>query len=173
MLIMTLSPQIQKVIVLMSLRIFSSSCLIFNPLSHRFGSESIFWRWSIHWILEVSSILATSWIHQIYHVSIIMKVSHCNTNTYWSLNPTFYLHWSFLNDIASGLRVWGSFIHFMTYVVLVIYINIEGILFLIWFLNLRYPHCLFFLELLQNANFRNAMAHPGNKVFSNKSILNI
>lgn len=28
----------------------------------------------------------------------------------------------------------------------------------------RYPHCLFFLELLQNANFRNAMAHPTNKV---------
>ncbi|KAF8689380.1 hypothetical protein HU200_041922 [Digitaria exilis] len=26
-----------------------------------------------------------------------------------------------------------------------------------------YPHCLFFLELLQNANFRNAMAHPANK----------
>ncbi|XP_059072933.1 mediator of RNA polymerase II transcription subunit 31 isoform X2 [Cryptomeria japonica] len=28
----------------------------------------------------------------------------------------------------------------------------------------EYPHCLFFLELLQNANFRNAMAHPQNKV---------
>ncbi|KAG6425820.1 hypothetical protein SASPL_110025 [Salvia splendens] len=29
---------------------------------------------------------------------------------------------------------------------------------------IMYPHCLFFLELLQNANFRNAMAHPANKV---------
>ncbi|XP_057853014.2 mediator of RNA polymerase II transcription subunit 31 isoform X3 [Cryptomeria japonica] len=29
---------------------------------------------------------------------------------------------------------------------------------------IMYPHCLFFLELLQNANFRNAMAHPQNKV---------
>ncbi|KAJ8772409.1 hypothetical protein K2173_027586 [Erythroxylum novogranatense] len=29
----------------------------------------------------------------------------------------------------------------------------------------EYPHCLFFLELLQNANFRNAMAHPNSKVF--------
>ncbi|ONM03923.1 Mediator of RNA polymerase II transcription subunit 31 [Zea mays] len=29
---------------------------------------------------------------------------------------------------------------------------------------IMYPHCLFFLELLQNANFRNAMAHPTNKV---------
>ncbi|PNY13926.1 mediator of RNA polymerase II transcription subunit 31-like protein, partial [Trifolium pratense] len=28
----------------------------------------------------------------------------------------------------------------------------------------RYPHCLYFLELLQNANFRKAMAHPTNKV---------
>uniref|UniRef100_A0A452YVD4 Mediator of RNA polymerase II transcription subunit 31 n=1 Tax=Aegilops tauschii subsp. strangulata TaxID=200361 RepID=A0A452YVD4_AEGTS len=28
---------------------------------------------------------------------------------------------------------------------------------------IMYPHCLFFLELLQNANFRNAMAHPANK----------
>ncbi|KAG1354371.1 putative Subtilisin-like protease SBT2.5 [Cocos nucifera] len=28
---------------------------------------------------------------------------------------------------------------------------------------IMYPHCLFFLELLQNANFRNAMAHPGSK----------
>ncbi|MBA0674111.1 hypothetical protein Goari_015723 [Gossypium aridum] len=27
----------------------------------------------------------------------------------------------------------------------------------------EYPHCLYFLELLQNANFRNAMAHPANK----------
>ncbi|XP_055828224.1 mediator of RNA polymerase II transcription subunit 31 isoform X3 [Solanum dulcamara] len=26
-----------------------------------------------------------------------------------------------------------------------------------------YPHCLFFLELLQNPTFRNAMAHPANK----------
>jgi len=32
--------------------------------------------------------------------------------------------------------------------------------------NARYPHCLYFLELLQNANFRNAMAHPTNKVNS-------
>nr|CCW28836.1 putative SOH1 homologue protein [Arachis ipaensis] len=28
---------------------------------------------------------------------------------------------------------------------------------------IMYPHCLYFLELLQNANFRNAMAHPNNK----------
>ncbi|XP_003572096.1 mediator of RNA polymerase II transcription subunit 31 [Brachypodium distachyon] len=28
---------------------------------------------------------------------------------------------------------------------------------------IMYPHCLFFLELLQNANFRNAMAHPASK----------
>ena len=28
----------------------------------------------------------------------------------------------------------------------------------------RYPHCLYFLELLQNPNFRSAMAHPANKV---------
>ncbi|XP_050220871.1 mediator of RNA polymerase II transcription subunit 31 [Mercurialis annua] len=28
---------------------------------------------------------------------------------------------------------------------------------------IMYPHCLFFLELLQNASFRNAMAHPGSK----------
>ncbi|KAG8487915.1 hypothetical protein CXB51_018215 [Gossypium anomalum] len=28
---------------------------------------------------------------------------------------------------------------------------------------IMYPHCLYFLELLQNANFRNAMAHPANK----------
>ncbi|KAJ8772383.1 hypothetical protein K2173_027560 [Erythroxylum novogranatense] len=28
---------------------------------------------------------------------------------------------------------------------------------------IMYPHCLFFLELLQNANFRNAMAHPNSK----------
>ncbi|KAL6196081.1 hypothetical protein ACLB2K_031696 [Fragaria x ananassa] len=28
---------------------------------------------------------------------------------------------------------------------------------------IMYPHCLFFLEQLQNANFRKAMAHPANK----------
>ncbi|KAL6531193.1 Polyadenylate-binding protein 1 [Orobanche hederae] len=28
---------------------------------------------------------------------------------------------------------------------------------------IMYPHCLFFLELLQNPNFRSAMAHPANK----------
>ncbi|KAK6926242.1 Mediator complex, subunit Med31, partial [Dillenia turbinata] len=28
---------------------------------------------------------------------------------------------------------------------------------------IMYPHCLFFFELLQNANFCNAIAHPGNK----------
>ncbi|KAJ3681792.1 hypothetical protein LUZ60_014365 [Juncus effusus] len=28
---------------------------------------------------------------------------------------------------------------------------------------IMYPHCLYFLELLQNPNFRNAMAHPASK----------
>ncbi|CAJ2632010.1 unnamed protein product [Trifolium pratense] len=28
---------------------------------------------------------------------------------------------------------------------------------------IMYPHCLYFLELLQNANFRKATAHPTNK----------
>ncbi|PSS32454.1 Mediator of RNA polymerase II transcription subunit like [Actinidia chinensis var. chinensis] len=32
-----------------------------------------------------------------------------------------------------------------------------------WVIAMWYPHCLYFLELLQNSNFRNAMAHPGNK----------
>ncbi|MFS8004000.1 hypothetical protein Hanom_Chr13g01220481 [Helianthus anomalus] len=32
--------------------------------------------------------------------------------------------------------------------------------------GLQYPHCLYFLELLQNASFCNAMAHPANKVAS-------
>ncbi|KAG6428862.1 hypothetical protein SASPL_106901 [Salvia splendens] len=32
----------------------------------------------------------------------------------------------------------------------------------------RYPHCLFFLELLENANFRNAMAHPVNKELAHR-----
>ncbi|XP_050146281.1 mediator of RNA polymerase II transcription subunit 31-like isoform X7 [Malus sylvestris] len=31
-----------------------------------------------------------------------------------------------------------------------------------------YPHCLFFLEQLQNANFRAAMAHPGNKELAHR-----
>ncbi|KAF9671813.1 hypothetical protein SADUNF_Sadunf12G0087600 [Salix dunnii] len=35
----------------------------------------------------------------------------------------------------------------------------------------RYPHCLYFLELLQNVNFRNAMAHPGNKHRPSSDIL--
>ncbi|XP_057771932.1 mediator of RNA polymerase II transcription subunit 31-like isoform X2 [Salvia miltiorrhiza] len=34
--------------------------------------------------------------------------------------------------------------------------------------SLRYPHCLFFLELLQNVNFRNAMAHPANKELAHR-----
>ncbi|KAG4907829.1 hypothetical protein JHK85_057320 [Glycine max] len=33
---------------------------------------------------------------------------------------------------------------------------------------LKYPHCLYFLELLQNANFRNAMAHPTNKELAHR-----
>ncbi|XP_021321548.1 mediator of RNA polymerase II transcription subunit 31 isoform X1 [Sorghum bicolor] len=34
--------------------------------------------------------------------------------------------------------------------------------------HIMYPHCLFFLELLQNANFRNAMAHPTNKELAHR-----
>ncbi|KAK3007529.1 hypothetical protein RJ639_013237 [Escallonia herrerae] len=34
--------------------------------------------------------------------------------------------------------------------------------------TLSYPHCLFFLELLQNANFRVAMARPGNKEMAHR-----
>ncbi|XP_039685879.1 mediator of RNA polymerase II transcription subunit 31 isoform X2 [Medicago truncatula] len=33
---------------------------------------------------------------------------------------------------------------------------------------IMYPHCLYFLELLQNANFRNAMAHPTNKELTHR-----
>ncbi|XP_057971481.1 mediator of RNA polymerase II transcription subunit 31 [Malania oleifera] len=33
---------------------------------------------------------------------------------------------------------------------------------------IMYPHCLFFLGLLQNVNFRNAMAHPGNKELAHR-----
>ncbi|RDY09394.1 Mediator of RNA polymerase II transcription subunit 31 [Mucuna pruriens] len=33
---------------------------------------------------------------------------------------------------------------------------------------IMYPHCLYFLELLQNANFRNAMAHPINKELAHR-----
>ncbi|XP_004307765.1 PREDICTED: mediator of RNA polymerase II transcription subunit 31 isoform X1 [Fragaria vesca subsp. vesca] len=33
---------------------------------------------------------------------------------------------------------------------------------------IMYPHCLFFLEQLQNANFRNAMAHPANKELAHR-----
>ncbi|CAL2243306.1 unnamed protein product [Prunus armeniaca] len=33
---------------------------------------------------------------------------------------------------------------------------------------IMYPHCLFFLEQLQNANFRNAMAHPVNKELAHR-----
>ncbi|CAL4932320.1 unnamed protein product [Urochloa decumbens] len=33
---------------------------------------------------------------------------------------------------------------------------------------IMYPHCLFFLELLQNANFRNAMAHPASKELAHR-----
>uniref|UniRef100_A0A7N0RG16 Mediator of RNA polymerase II transcription subunit 31 n=1 Tax=Kalanchoe fedtschenkoi TaxID=63787 RepID=A0A7N0RG16_KALFE len=31
-----------------------------------------------------------------------------------------------------------------------------------------YPHCLFFLDMLQNANFRNAMMHPANKELAHR-----
>ncbi|XP_043715503.1 mediator of RNA polymerase II transcription subunit 31-like [Telopea speciosissima] len=33
---------------------------------------------------------------------------------------------------------------------------------------IMYPHSLFFLELLQNASFRNAMAHPGSKELAHR-----
>lgn len=33
---------------------------------------------------------------------------------------------------------------------------------------IMYPHCLYFLELLQNSNFRNAMAHPQNKELAHR-----
>ncbi|KAK7283939.1 hypothetical protein RIF29_13689 [Crotalaria pallida] len=33
---------------------------------------------------------------------------------------------------------------------------------------IMYPHCLYFLELLQNANFRNAMAHPSTKELAHR-----
>ncbi|KAL5787387.1 hypothetical protein ACOSP7_004336 [Xanthoceras sorbifolium] len=33
---------------------------------------------------------------------------------------------------------------------------------------IMYPHCLYFLSLLQNANFRNAMAHPATKELAHR-----
>ncbi|KAJ4952310.1 hypothetical protein NE237_029142 [Protea cynaroides] len=36
---------------------------------------------------------------------------------------------------------------------------------------IMYPHSLFFLELLQNASFRNAMAHPGSKELAHRQQL--
>ncbi|KAK9741917.1 hypothetical protein RND81_03G137400 [Saponaria officinalis] len=33
---------------------------------------------------------------------------------------------------------------------------------------IMYPHCLYFLELLQNPNFRNSMAHPGSKELAHR-----
>lgn len=33
---------------------------------------------------------------------------------------------------------------------------------------IMYPHCLYFLELLQNASFRTAMAHPANKELTHR-----
>ncbi|KAL9263746.1 Mediator of RNA polymerase II transcription subunit 31-like protein [Drosera capensis] len=33
---------------------------------------------------------------------------------------------------------------------------------------IMYPHCLYFLELLQNSSFRAAMAHPGNKELAHR-----
>ncbi|KAM7273060.1 hypothetical protein ACFE04_027724 [Oxalis oulophora] len=33
---------------------------------------------------------------------------------------------------------------------------------------IMYPHCLYFLQLLQDANFRTAMAHPGNKELAHR-----
>ncbi|EOY22723.1 Mediator of RNA polymerase II transcription subunit 31 isoform 2 [Theobroma cacao] len=33
---------------------------------------------------------------------------------------------------------------------------------------IMYPHCLYFLELLQNASFRNGMAHPVNKELAHR-----
>ncbi|CAN8244147.1 unnamed protein product [Cochlearia groenlandica] len=33
---------------------------------------------------------------------------------------------------------------------------------------IMYPHCLYFLELLQNPNFRAAMAHPANKELAHR-----
>ncbi|XP_033141351.1 mediator of RNA polymerase II transcription subunit 31 isoform X1 [Brassica rapa] len=33
---------------------------------------------------------------------------------------------------------------------------------------IMYPHCLYFLELLQNPNFRTAMAHPANKELAHR-----
>ncbi|CAI9102595.1 OLC1v1000888C1 [Oldenlandia corymbosa var. corymbosa] len=33
---------------------------------------------------------------------------------------------------------------------------------------IMYPQCLYFLELLQNANFRTAMAHPANKELAHR-----
>ncbi|GAB2272656.1 Mediator of RNA polymerase II transcription subunit 31, partial [Dionaea muscipula] len=32
----------------------------------------------------------------------------------------------------------------------------------------EYPHCLYFLELLQNSSFRTAMAHPGKKELAHR-----
>ncbi|KAL8051061.1 hypothetical protein ABFX02_06G121000 [Erythranthe guttata] len=33
---------------------------------------------------------------------------------------------------------------------------------------IMYPHCLYFLELLQNPNYRSAMAHPANKELAHR-----
>ncbi|XP_071691130.1 mediator of RNA polymerase II transcription subunit 31-like [Rutidosis leptorrhynchoides] len=37
-----------------------------------------------------------------------------------------------------------------------------------YILFIMYPHCLYFLELLQNASFRSAMAHPANKELTHR-----
>ena len=72
--------------------------------------------------------------------------------------------------IVDSLDLWEKNLVFLCLNILIEIWNILWLFFsLLAFLpnmtlKFRYPHCLFFLELLQNAHFRNAMAHPGNKV---------
>lgn len=99
--------------------------LTFCKFWYRFGSESLFWRWSFHWLLEIPSILATTRVHKIHNVNQEPK------------NLVFF--------------------------------TLCKILLMFWRIPIyRYPHCLYFLELLQNASFRNAMAHPANKELTHR-----
>lgn len=142
--------------------------LFWTHCIHRFGTESLLRWWGVCRVPQVPLVLETAWVCQIRHVSLnsnlnacllgICVILFCGFSKFHCFGSMKFSMWltpdccSWHEDLVSveSGNHWlgGSFVPFWNF----------------FPFCYRYPHAFFFLDMLQSANFRAAMAHPANKV---------
>lgn len=143
--------------------------LIWAHYIYRFGTESFLRWWGVCRVSQVPLVLEKARICQVHHVSLNINLNACLVgicvilyNVFWflCLGSTKFSIWltpdccpwrrGFVS-VVNGNWHCGSFTCFFSF-------------FFSFLFCYRYPHAFFFLDMLQSANFRAAMAHPANKV---------